>query len=61
MHGACHAPHTTHILAYGEIVSIPFTDHCELFIQRPRVDGVCCYYMRYFETLLHGGAMPVVV
>ena len=49
------------ILAYGEIVGIPFTDNSELFIQRPEVDGVCCYYMYYFETLQHSGAMLVVM
>ena len=60
-------PHTTHcshlilILAYGEIVGIPFTDYCELFIQRPGVDGVCCYYMHYFEALLPSGPMLVVM
>ena len=25
------------------LVGIPFTDHCELFIQRPGVDGMCSY------------------
>jgi len=47
------------ILAYGEIVGIPFTDHCALFIQRRRVDGVCFYYMYYFDT--HSGAMLVAM
>ena len=34
-----------------EIVGIPFTDQCELFIQRSRVNDVHCFYMHYFETL----------
>ena len=39
-----------------EIVGIPITDQCELFIQRPRVDDGHCYYMHYSETLEHTSA-----
>ena len=41
------------------MVGIPLPH--DLFIQRPGVDGVCCYYMCYFETLWHSGAMLVVM
>ena len=42
------------------MVVIPLTQYCDLLIQRLRVDGVCYYYMCYFETLWHDGAMLVV-
>ena len=61
MHGATY--HT--LLTFDPIIpGIPFTDHCELFIQRSEcMDDVCCYYMHYFETLLHmhSGALLVVM
>ena len=56
----CHAPHAHYshlilILAYGEIVSIPFTDHCEYSSKGQEwIYSVCCIAnMPYFETLLH--------
>ena len=59
-----HCSHLILILAYGEIVGIPFTDHCELFIQSQ--EWIVCaviYYLYYFETLLHthSGAMLAVM
>ena len=64
----CHAPHAHYshlilILAYGEIVSIPFTDHCEYSSKGQ--EWIVCAVLRTCLTLkhccMHSGAMLVVM
>ena len=43
------------------MVSIQLAYYCGLLIRSPRMDGVCCYYMQYFETLRQSGGMLVVM